>query len=367
MAQNRKPDDFSSRRNAFNRNNQEQISVPIVESISPKLAGKERRKYDPFAVKRHKEEIEQSEKTNPTVNEILEEVKENNKPKTIISEAEEVEISEESINLPIPENPEKPKITEVEAKVPEPAVEEIKTEEATTEEPEKIPETEEIKTKEPEKLPEPVVEEIKTEETQTEEPGELPETTLEEDTEEIPEEIIEAEEAVEPENLPEPVLEEVKAEEDEEESEIKQLEDEEESEQTENSGLVYSTYEDEEDEEPEYINLNDISEQDEAEEHTYFEEVDPEPIPKRRTILSEIDIDNMDVPIFEETPRKKHFSVNIKNNDEPAEDPEIEEIFSETEKELSEPPDVTEETIEEIPPEPPAENDISEEKPAIGS
>ena len=93
MAQNRKPDDFSSRRNAFNRNNQEQISVPIVESISPKLAGKERRKYDPFAVKRHKEEIEQSEKTNPTVNEILEEVRENNKPKTIISEAEEVEIS----------------------------------------------------------------------------------------------------------------------------------------------------------------------------------------------------------------------------------------------------------------------------------
>lgn len=367
MAQNRKPDDFSSRRNAFNRNNQEQISVPIVESISPKLAGKERRKYDPFAVKRHKEEIEQSEKTNPTVNEILEEVRENNKPKTIISEAEEVEISEKSINLPIPENPEKPKTTEVEAKVPEPAVEEIKTEEATTEEPEKIPETEEIKTKEPEKLPEPVVEEIKTEETQTEEPGELPETTLEEDTEEIPEEIIEAEEAVEPENLPEPVLEEVKAEEDEEESEIKQLEDEEKSEQTENSGLVYSTYEDEEDEEPEYINLNDISEQDEAEEHTYFEEVDPEPIPKRRTILSEIDIDNMDVPIFEETPRKKHFSVNIKNNDEPAEDPEIEEIFSETEKELSEPSDVTEETIEEIPPEPPAENDISEEKPAVQS
>lgn len=366
MAQNRKPDDFSSRRNAFNRNNQEQISVPIVESISPKLAGKERRKYDPFAVKRHKEEIEQSEKTNPTANEILEQVRENNKPKTIISEAEEVEISEKSINLPIPENPEKPKITEVEAKVPEPAVEEIKTEEATTEEPEKIPETEEIKTKEPEKLPEPVVEEIKTEETQTEEPGELPETTLEEDTEEIPEEIIEAEEAVEPENLPEPVLEEVKAEEDEE-SEIKQLEDEEESEQTENSGLVYSTYEDEEDEEPEYINLNDISEQDEAEEHTYFEEVDPEPIPKRRTILSEIDIDNMDVPIFEETPRKKHFSVNIKNNDEPAEDPEIEEIFSETEKELSEPSDVTEETVEEIPSAPTTENDIAEEKPAVQS
>ena len=367
MAQNRKPDDFSSRRNAFNRNNQEQISVPIVESISPKLAGKERRKYDPFAVKRHKEEIEQSEKTNPTVNEILEEVRENNKPKTIISEAEEVEISEKSINLPIPENPEKPKITEVEAKVPEPAVEEIKTEEATTEEPEKIPETEEIKTKEPEKLPEPVVEEIKTEETQTEEPGELPETTLEEDTEEIPEEIIEAEEAVEPENLPEPVLEEVKAEEDEEESEIKQLEDEEESEQTENSGLVYSTYEDEEDEEPEYINLNDISEQDEAEEHTYFEEVDPEPIPKRRTILSEIDIDNMDVPIFEETPRKKHFSVNIKNNDEPTEDLEIEEIFSEAEKESSEPPDVTEETVEEIPSAPTTENDIAEEKPAVQS
>lgn len=366
MAQNRKPDDFSSRRNAFNRNNQEQISVPIVESISPKLAGKERRKYDPFAVKRHKEEIEQSEKTNPTVNEILEEVRENNKPKTIISEAEEVEISEESINLPIPENPEKPKITEVEAKVPEPAVEEIKTEEATTEEPEKIPETEGIKTKEPEKLPEPVVEEIKTEETQTEEPGELPETTLEEDTEEIPEEIIEAEEAVEPENLPEPVLEEVKAEEDEE-SEIKQLEDEEESEQTENSGLVYSTYEDEEDEEPEYINLNDISEQDEAEEHTYFEEVDPEPIPKRRTILSEIDIDNMDVPIFEETPRKKHFSVNIKNNDEPTEDPEIEEIFSEAEKESSKPPDVTEETVEEIPSAPTTENDIAEEKPAVQS
>ena len=357
MAQNRKPDDFSSRRNAFNRNNQEQISVPIVESISPKLAGKERRKYDPFAVKRHKEEIEQSEKTNPTVNEILEEVRENNKPKTIISEAEEVEISEKSINLPIPENPEKPKTKEVETKVPEPVIEETKTEE-----PEEISETvtEEIKSEEPEKLPEPVVEEIK-----TEEPGELPETTLEEDTEEIPEEIIEAEEVGEPENLPEPVLEKVKAEEDEEESEIKQLE--EESEQTENNGLVYSTYEDEEDEEPEYINLNDISEQDEAEEHTYFEEVDPEPIPKRRTILSEIDIDNMDVPIFEETPRKKHFSVNIKNNDEPTEDPEIEEIFSEAEKESSEPPDVTEETVEEIPPAPTTENDIAEEKPAVQS
>ncbi len=357
MAQNRKPDDFSSRRNAFNRNNQEQISVPIVESISPKLAGKERRKYDPFAVKRHKEEIEQSEKTNPTVNEILEEVRENNKPKTIISEAEEVEISEKSINLPIPENPEKPKTKEVETKIPEPVIEETKTEE-----PEEISETvtEEIKSEEPEKLPEPVVEEIK-----TEEPGELPETTLEEDTEEIPEEIIEAEEAGEPENLPEPVLEEVKAEEDEEESEIKQLE--EESEQTENNGLVYSTYEDEEDEEPEYINLNDISEQDEAEEHTYFEEVDPEPIPKRRTILSEIDIDNMDVPIFEETPRKKHFSVNIKNNDEPTEDPEIEEIFSEAEKESSEPPDVTEETVEEIPSAPTTENDIAEEKPAVQS
>ena len=357
MAQNRKPDDFSSRRNAFNRNNQEQISVPIVESISPKLAGKERRKYDPFAVKRHKEEIEQSEKTNPTVNEILEEVRENNKPKTIISEAEEVEISEKSINLPIPENPEKPKTKEVETKIPEPVIEETKTEE-----PEEISETvtEEIKSEEPENISEAVEEE-----TQTEEPRELPETTLEEDTEEIPEEIIEAEEAGEPENLPEPVLEEVKAEEDEEESEIKQLE--EEPEQTENSGLVYSTYEDEEDEEPEYINLNDISEQDEAEEHTYFEEVDPEPIPKRRTILSEIDIDNMDVPIFEETPRKKHFSVNIKNNDEPAEDPEIEEIFSEAEKESSEPPDVTEETVEEIPSAPTTENDIAEEKPAVQS
>ncbi len=369
MAQNRKPDDFSSRRNAFNRNNQEQISVPIVESISPKLAGKERRKYDPFAVKRHKEEIEQSEKTNPTVNEILEEVKENNKPKTIISEAEEVEISEKSINLPIPENPEKPKTKEVETKIPEPVAEGIiKVDEP--EEPEKLPKPvlEETKTEEPEEISETVTEEIKSEEsedisetveeeTQTEEPEELPEP--------VAEEIIEAEETQVPENLPEPVLEEVKAEEDEEESEIKQLE--EESEQTENSGLVYSTYEDEEDEEPEYINLNDISEQDEAEEHTYFEEVDPEPIPKRRTILSEIDIDNMDVPIFEETPRKKHFSVNIKNNDEPTEDPEIEEIFSEAEKESSKPPDVTEETVEEIPSAPTTENDIAEEKPAVQS
>ena len=367
MAQNRKPDDFSSRRNAFNRNNQEQISVPIVESISPKLAGKERRKYDPFAVKRHKEEIEQSEKTNPTVNEILEEVRENNKPKTIISEAEEVEISEKSINLPIPENPEKPKTKEVETKVPEPVAEGIiKVDEP--EEPEKLPKPvlEETKTEEPEEISETVTEEIKSEEpeniseaveeeTQTEEPEEL--------SEPVAEEIIEAEETQVSENLPGPVLEEVKAEEDEEELEIKQLE--EESEQTENSGLVYSTYEDEEDEEPEYINLNDISEQDEAEEHTYFEEVDPEPIPKRRTILSEIDIDNMDVPIFEETPRKKHFSVNIKNNDEPTEDPEIEEIFSEAEKESSEPPDVTEETVEEIPSAPTTENDIAEEKPAV--